>query len=139
MNIVEICYEILLLSVILSLPIPSTPFLILHFSTNEIAQSGAMYLVSSSLMCVYLCKLGSIFSYERILDFFEEIIEKITVRNSVQNILDVSSGRLRQSTFYDNFMARMLGVPVHHRHEECALHGYLTLPGFAADGVEQNY
>lgn len=136
----NLLFDLVLLTLVLILPVPTAPYLIYLVVNNGITEASILYLLASNLNCLIIFLIGFAFKYS--IDFtavgnsfklnikFKSLLKFIPRKfvPSESNKFKIDR-LLNKASYYDIGMARIVGL---HNHFVMFTFGYFNLNPFKA-------
>ena len=109
----DILWQIALMFLVLTMPIPSTPYLLIHFSSEDMIVSAAVYLVASTFMCILLLAVGRYTPLEKLSIITSNWGLRLSRSERFSSLAAWSIDHAKQLSLKDNLLFRLAGLPVH--------------------------
>lgn len=109
----EIWSKIAVMFLVLSMPVPSTPYLIIHFSSLDLVPSAFIYFTASTCTCFVLYWVGRIVPLARLVSLQEKWIPNKIKSNKMFAATNWSVEQAKNLSLRENLMARLIGIPIH--------------------------
>ena len=137
---VNLLFDLLLLTLVLILPVPTAPYLIYLVVNNGITEASILYLLASNLNCLLIFLIGFAFKYSI---QFTAVGKSFKLNGKIKSLLKFIPRKfvpsennkfkidklLNKASYYDIGMARIVGL---HNHFVMFTFGYFNLNPFKA-------
>lgn len=136
----NLLFDLVLLTVVLVLPVPTAPYLMYLVVNNGITEASILYLLASNLNCLIIFLIGFAFKYSI---HFTAIGDSLKLNHKLKSLLKFIPRKfvpsennkfkidklLNKASYYDIGMARTVGL---HNHVVMFTFGYFNLNPFKA-------
>ena len=109
----EILWQVALMFLVLTMPVPSTPYLLIHFSSEDIVASAIVYFVASTCMCFFLLAIGRVTPIEKLSRLTDSWGLQSSRSKRFSTVAAWSMDQASHLSLKDNLLMRLAGVPVH--------------------------
>lgn len=110
---VDIFWQIALMFLVITMPIPSTPYLLIHFSSEDMVVSAVVYIVASTCMCLFLLGFGRLMPLEQLSKIADSWGLQLSKSERFSSLTAWSVDQAKQLSLKDNLLFRLAGLPVH--------------------------